>query len=92
MKSFSETLLVVHINDFNAELFSRLFQTRFINSGSCGGEQTPFALYLPIIKNCPKRTIAFTSTPMCLVCNDQIKMRSIIIFLRLSDQRRRLIC
>ena len=69
VKSFSETLLVVHINDFNAELFRRLLQTRFINSGSCGSEQTPFALYQPIIKNCPEhsyRSCPHTDVPRLL--------------------------
>src|SRR5258706_12750588 len=37
MKPFSENLLFVHINDFDAEFFSRPFQARSINSesGSC---------------------------------------------------------
>jgi hypothetical protein len=70
MEPFPKTVLVVHVNDFNAELFGGLLQARPINPGGRSCEQSPIGLDQLITKNRPKNGIAFARTTMRLVRND----------------------
>jgi hypothetical protein len=40
METFPETLFVVHINDFNAEVFSRVFQACSVNAWGGSGKHS----------------------------------------------------